>query len=60
MFIESPEKFDPRQYLGPAREALKQLVAQKMRDLGTAGHADEILPKSLDDMKEEYKRQGLL
>lgn len=60
VFIETPEKFDPRDYLGPAREALKVLVAQKMRDLGTAGHADEIVTKSLDDMKKYYKDKGLL
>jgi len=60
VFAESPEKFDPRQYLGPAREALKNLVARKMHDLGTAGHADEIEPRSLDDMTEFYKEKGLL
>ena len=60
VFIEKPEKFDPRDYLGPAREALKNLVAQKMRDLGTAGHADEIEVRSLDDMKAYYKAKGLL
>lgn len=60
VFIEKPEKFDPRDYLGPAREALKNLVAQKMRDLGTAGHADEIEVKTLDDMKAYYKAKGLL
>lgn len=57
---ETPEKFDPRDYLGPAREALKQLVAQKMRDLGTAGHAHEIKPKSLEEMVSFYKKNGLL
>ncbi len=60
VFIEKPEKFDPRDYLGPAREALKNLVAQKMRDLGSAGHADEIEVRSLDDMKAYYKAKGLL
>jgi len=60
VFVENPEKFDPRQYLEPAREALTQLVAQKMRDLGTAGHAGEIMPKTLDDMIEYYKKYGLL
>jgi fructose-bisphosphate aldolase class II len=60
VFIEKPEKFDPRDYLGPAREALKNLVAQKMRDLGTAGHADEIEVRTLDDMKAYYKAKGLL
>ena len=60
VFAENPEKFDPRDYLGPAREALTRLVAQKMRDLGTAGHADEIESKTLDDMVAIYKQDGLL
>ena len=60
VFAETPEKFDPRDYLGPARQALSGLVAQKMRDLGTAGHADEIKPKSLADMVEYYKQSGLI
>lgn len=33
MFIEHPEEFDPRKYLGPGREAIKQMVAHKMRDV---------------------------
>ncbi len=60
VFVESPEKFDPRDYLGPARTALTELVAQKMRDLGTAGHAGDIKQKSLDDMIEFYKQKGLI
>jgi len=60
VFVESPEKFDPRDYLGPARTALTELVAQKMRDLGTAGHAGDIEQKSLDDMIEFYKQNGLI
>ena len=27
VFAESPEKFDPRDYLKPAREAMKELIA---------------------------------
>ena len=60
VFVETPEKFDPRDYLKPARQALAELVAQKMRDLGTAGHADEIKQKTLDDMIAEYKEIGWL
>ena len=60
VFAETPEKFDPRDYLRPARDALTQLVAQKMKDFGTAGHADEIAPKTLDDMAAFYKESGLL
>nr|MDE5831489.1 class II fructose-bisphosphate aldolase [Desulfovibrio sp.] len=32
-FVEHPEKFDPRDYLAPAREAVKNMVAHKIRDV---------------------------
>jgi fructose-bisphosphate aldolase class II len=54
VFAEKPEEFDPRKYLGPAREALATLIASKMRDFGTAGHAADYKPKSLNDMKKFY------
>jgi len=54
VFAESPEKFDPREYLGPAREALQKVIAGKMRDFGTAGHAGDYKPMSLEDMKKVY------
>ncbi|MDR1327781.1 MAG: class II fructose-1,6-bisphosphate aldolase [Heliobacteriaceae bacterium] len=38
-FVENPEKFDPREYMGPGRTAVKELVKHKMQVLGTAGHA---------------------
>jgi fructose-bisphosphate aldolase, class II len=60
VFAETPEKFDPRDYMKPARDALERLVAQKMRELGTAGHAGEIVQKSLTDMQAFYRAQGLL
>lgn len=31
--IEHPEEFDPRKYLGPAREAIKKMVQHKMRNV---------------------------
>lgn len=37
---EQPAEFDPRKYLGPAREALKELYKYKCEKvLGSAGHA---------------------
>ena len=60
VFVESPEKFDPRDYLKPARDALQKLVAQKMRDLGTAGHAGDFQPRKLNDMVEFYKKNKIL
>ena len=39
-FVEQPDVFDPRKYLGPARDAIKALVEHKMTDvLGCAGKA---------------------
>lgn len=38
VLVEQPEAFDPRVYLKPAREAIKDMVAHKMRDvLGSSG-----------------------
>jgi fructose-bisphosphate aldolase class II len=37
---ENPSQFDPRKFLGPGREAIKQMVAHKMRNvLGCSGKA---------------------
>ncbi len=59
VLAETPEKFDPRDYLGPARTALSGLVEQKMIDLGTAGHAGDFEQKGLDSMQDYYKKKGL-
>jgi len=41
---DNPTHFDPRQYLAPAREAIKEIVRHKLVDvLGCAGKAGEIL-----------------
>ena len=40
VFIDKPEEFDPRKYLGPARDALKEMYKHKNIDvLGSAGKA---------------------
>lgn len=33
VFIENPSEFDPRKYLGPARDGLKQMVKHKIHDV---------------------------
>jgi len=38
-FAENPSEFDPRKYLGPAREAVKQVVKGKVKLFGCAGQA---------------------
>ena len=43
-FNEHPEHFDPRQYLKPARENIKELVRKKLRYvLGCSGRAPAYL-----------------
>ena len=38
VFVEDPSAFDPRKYLTPARELIKETVAHKMKDVfGSAG-----------------------
>ena len=32
-FVEHPEDFDPRKYLGPARDAIRGMVAHKIKDV---------------------------
>lgn len=40
VFVEKPAEFDPRKYLGPARDELKQMIVEKNKNvLGSAGHA---------------------
>ncbi|MDO8301830.1 MAG: class II fructose-1,6-bisphosphate aldolase [Sedimentisphaerales bacterium] len=43
VFAEKPGEFDPRKYLGPARDAIKSMVKHKLRVLGCAGKAGECL-----------------
>ncbi len=56
VLMETPEKFDPRDYLKPAREAMKKVVAQRMVQFGQAGHAKEIIPIPMAEMAEMYKK----
>ncbi|MFH1537289.1 MAG: ketose-bisphosphate aldolase [Patescibacteria group bacterium] len=55
VLAEEPEKFDPRDYLGPARDALHEVIAGRMKDFKTAGHASGITPITLEQAKKFYK-----
>jgi fructose-bisphosphate aldolase class II len=57
---EQPEKFDPRDYLKPAREAMKKVVMERMIQFGQAGHAKEIIPIPLEEMAEMYRKGQLV
>lgn len=41
VLAKNPDEYDPRKILGPAREALKQVVKDKIRLFGSAGRAGE-------------------
>ncbi len=43
VFAEKPAEFDPRKYLGPGREAIREMVRHKLQVLGCAGKAQECL-----------------
>jgi fructose-bisphosphate aldolase class II len=43
VYATKPGEFDPRNYLGPGREAIKAMVKRKLHVLGCAGKADECL-----------------
>ena len=45
VFWESPEKFDPRDYLKPAREAMKKVCIARMVAFGQAGNASKLRQK---------------
>lgn len=55
VFAETPEKFDPRDYMKPAREAMKAVCIARMTAFGQAGNADKIKPVSLEEMAKRYK-----
>jgi fructose-bisphosphate aldolase class II len=39
VFVESPKEFDPRKYLTPARDAIREVVKRKIKMLGCDGKA---------------------
>ncbi|MFH1719107.1 MAG: class II fructose-1,6-bisphosphate aldolase [Planctomycetota bacterium] len=41
VFAEKPAEFDPRKYLGPGRDAIREMVRHKLHVLGCAGKAAE-------------------
>ncbi|MBA3483581.1 MAG: fructose-bisphosphate aldolase class II [Pirellulales bacterium] len=54
VFAETPEKFDPRDYLKPARDAMKQVCIDRMVAFGQAGQAPKIKPASISKFASYY------
>jgi len=54
VFAEQPGKFDPRDYMKPARAAMAEVVKARMVAFGQAGHAGGVPTKTLEEMKSYY------
>jgi fructose-bisphosphate aldolase class II len=53
--FENPGKFDPRDYLKPAREAAKEICKARYLAFGCEGQAGKIKSIPLEQMAERYK-----
>jgi fructose-bisphosphate aldolase class II len=56
---QNRSKFDPREYLKPARDAAKQICKARYEQFGCAGQASRVKPVALDAMASRYQRGGL-
>ncbi|MDO8700904.1 MAG: ketose-bisphosphate aldolase, partial [Undibacterium sp.] len=57
--VENPSKFDPRDYLKPAREAAKLVCKARFLAFGCEGQAAKIKPIPLEKIAEQYKKGAL-
>lgn len=51
---EHPDQFDPRDYMKPARDAMKKICAERMVQFGQAGNARKVPVVSLEAMAKRY------
>jgi len=58
-FAENPEKFDPREYLKPAREAAKKICRQRYVEFNCEGQAGKIKAETLAVYAARYSRGEL-
>jgi fructose-bisphosphate aldolase class II len=56
---ENPSKFDPRDYLKPAREAARLICRQRYLEFGCEGQAARIQPMALPAVAQRYERGEL-
>jgi fructose-bisphosphate aldolase class II len=57
--FENPSKFDPREYLKPAREAAKVICKQRYVEFGCEGQAGKIKAETLQQVAAKYKTGAL-
>ena len=51
---QNPDKFDPRDYLKPAREAAKKICRQRYVEFGCEGQASKIKAQTLVQVAQRY------
>lgn len=56
---EDPSKFDPRDFLKPARAAAKRICMERYQQFGAAGQASKIKPLPLSEIAQRYKSGAL-
>lgn len=57
--FENPDKFDPRDYLKPARDAAMAVCKARFVSFGCEGQAGKITPLPLEKIAEKYKKGAL-
>ena len=57
--FENPSKFDPRDYLKPAREAAKAICVERYRQFGCAGQGSRVKALPLTVMVDRYRSGAL-
>jgi fructose-bisphosphate aldolase, class II len=53
--VENPSKFDPREFLKPAREAARRICIKRYEQFGCAGQASRLQPIGLERMAQRYR-----
>ena len=54
ILVEKPNEFDPRQYLAPAMNAMKEVCSDRLKRFGAEGMASKIKVLTLDQMAHKY------
>jgi fructose-bisphosphate aldolase class II len=56
---EDPSKFDPRDFLKPARAAARSICMERYQQFGAAGQASKIKPLPLSEIAQRYQSGAL-
>jgi len=57
--MQNPSEFDPRKFLKPAMDAMRDLCKLRLEAFGTAGNASKIKVIPMDDMAKRYASGAL-